>query len=219
VTDALTRPLVIFDFDGVIVDSLAIHLAAYQRVFRLAGRSLPVETAAGWREWYDSAWEQNFLRAGFTEGELRANLSGYFELLEYGAAPVYPGVPAQLAALSQHCRLIVLSSTPDAIVTAKLEAEGLLGFFEQVHATRHGSRKHEQVAELVQARVPGVGRAVMIGDTAADIRAGKAAGIHTVGVTWGWYAPDRITLEQPSRVIHDPAELAATTGSLLGEDQ
>ena len=76
-TDALARPLVIFDFDGVIVDSLAIHLAAYQRVFRLAGRSLPVETAAGWREWYDSAWEQNFLRAGFTEGELRANLSGY----------------------------------------------------------------------------------------------------------------------------------------------
>jgi len=48
--------------------------------------------------------------------------------------------------------------------------------------------------------------AIMVGDTAADIKAGKSAGIKTVGVTYGWIGKD-IKKSKPDFVIDNIEEL------------
>ena len=51
------------------------------------------------------------------------------------------------------------------------------------------------------------GRAVMIGDTAADIGAGKAAGTVTVGVTYGYGSREEVAGAGPDLLIDSAAEL------------
>ncbi len=52
------------------------------------------------------------------------------------------------------------------------------------------------------------GAAVMIGDTHADIQAGKAAGTATIGVTYGFHGT-RLAESQPDHLIGDIRELPA----------
>jgi pyrophosphatase PpaX len=64
---------------------------------------------------------------------------------------------------------------------------------------------------------PMAGRALCIGDTALDVEAGRAAGVRTIGVTYGVSDEAEITSAGPDHVIHSfdemrrflPAEVAA----------
>jgi pyrophosphatase PpaX len=52
--------------------------------------------------------------------------------------------------------------------------------------------------------------AVYVGDSPFDIRAAKAAGIHSIAVSWGRIHPrERLEAEEPDVVVDTPEELLA----------
>jgi HAD superfamily hydrolase (TIGR01509 family) len=51
------------------------------------------------------------------------------------------------------------------------------------------------------------GRCLFIGDTVHDLKAGRAAGVRTVGVTWGAAGRKRLEAEQPDFLCDDTDEL------------
>jgi phosphoglycolate phosphatase len=54
--------------------------------------------------------------------------------------------------------------------------------------------------------------AMMVGDSAVDVKTGRAAGVRTVGVTWG-LRPQDLQLDPPDLLIDDMRELPALLGS------
>lgn len=46
----------------------------------------------------------------------------------------------------------------------------------------------------------------MVGDTVPDIEAGRAAGMRTVAVTWGYGAPAELASAAPDRIWNAPLE-------------
>ncbi|HLE41718.1 MAG TPA: HAD family hydrolase, partial [Nitrospirota bacterium] len=50
-------------------------------------------------------------------------------------------------------------------------------------------------------------RAVIVGDGATDVRAGKAAGIMTCSVTYGFRSEEELRKNGPDYVIHELSEL------------
>jgi phosphoglycolate phosphatase len=55
---------------------------------------------------------------------------------------------------------------------------------------------------------------VMIGDTAFDVAMGRAAGMRTIAVTWGYHPRDRLAAAGPDLVIDDYAALDAALARL-----
>ena len=55
--------------------------------------------------------------------------------------------------------------------------------------------------------------AMMVGDSAVDVKTGRAAGVRTVGVTWG-LRPQDLQLDPPDLLIDDMRELPALLGSV-----
>ena len=52
--------------------------------------------------------------------------------------------------------------------------------------------------------------AVYVGDSPFDIRAAKAAGVHSIAVTWGGiHSHERLAAEAPDAVVHTAEELLA----------
>jgi phosphoglycolate phosphatase len=51
--------------------------------------------------------------------------------------------------------------------------------------------------------------AYMVGDACSDIREGKAAGVRTVAVTWGYQPRDFLVTEGPDFVADHPEQLVA----------
>jgi len=69
-----------------------------------------------------------------------------------------------------------------------------------------------QILEFYQAAPS---NSVMIGDTFYDMRAGKAASMATIAVTWGNGSREALTCESPDYLVDTPQELAML---LLGMD-
>ena len=51
-----------------------------------------------------------------------------------------------------------------------------------------------------------------VGDTVADIVEGKAAGVRTIAVGWGWHDAERLLGASPDYLAQTPADLLELLG-------
>ena len=86
-------------------------------------------------------------------------------------------------------------------------------FFDVVVGSDDTERHKPDPAPLAHAlELLGANRddAVYVGDSPFDIRAAKAAGMHSVAVTWGRIHPrERLEAEEPDTVVETAEELLA----------
>ena len=103
----------------------------------------------------------------------------------------YPGVPEKLAALKEKgAKIYVVTNKRHAATQRIVDVMGWRPLFDGVWSFDSFSgfryRKPELLARLLKDLGVDPSDAVMVGDTKGDIDAGKANGVHTIGVTWGY---------------------------------
>ena len=103
----------------------------------------------------------------------------------------YPGVPERLAALkAAGARLYIVTNkrhAPTQKIVRKFGWDRLFDgvwSFDSISGVRY--RKPELLAYLLRMLSVDPDDAVMVGDTKGDVDAGRANGMRTVGVTWGY---------------------------------
>jgi phosphoglycolate phosphatase len=108
---------------------------------------------------------------------------------------VYPGVRETLPLLAETGRTLAIVSNKNAVLCRTLLATlGIDRFFPLVlGADSTPSRKPSPEPLLAVMEQCGArpDETVMVGDSINDIAAGRAAGVATVGCSWG-YAPDEL---------------------------
>jgi len=206
--------LVILDFDGVIADSLAEHRTAYTRIFEAFGKPVPF---SDFRLWYDSQWENNWLKGGFLPEQLPMVVQSYFQHVNYDRVFPFPEIKDQLTAIRSKYRTAIASTSPQYMIAPFLERHGLDRHIERIYTFQGGSSKKELIESAMRDFGTVPSHTVMAGDTSADIRPAKELGCLTAGICYGWYAPERIELEAPQVLIRSPAELAAKISIVLRE--
>jgi phosphoglycolate phosphatase-like HAD superfamily hydrolase len=98
---------------------------------------------------------------------------------------------------------------------ALLRAIGLNARFRAV-VTYGSTRLHKPHGDPVTAGLAGLGISpsgcVYLGDQPADIESGKAAGVETVAVLWGFGDEWELRAASPDRVLSEPTELISFIG-------
>ncbi len=218
--------LVIFDVDGTLVDSQAEILDAMTLAFQGEGIAMPdkatVLSIVGLS--LDVAFAQlcpdvdAARRARLVTGYKAA--FGALRQQDQELGPLFPGAREALAALQEddHTLLAVATGKSRRGLDKVLERHDLTGMFhsEQV-ADHHPSKPHPSMI-LTALNETGVDQrqAVMLGDTTYDMDMGRAAGVRTIGVSWGYHAAD---LLRPDRLIDSYADLPETVEMLLGSQR
>lgn len=218
-TAARTPGLVIFDCDGVLVDSEPISLAVTLEVLNAAGCRIDLET--GYSQFLGRslgsvvAWLERERGVVLTEqmlADLRRRLFARFET----DLKAMPGVAKAIDALP--CPFCVASSSQPDRIRLSLRLAGLLDRFEprifSASMVEHGKPAPDLF--LHAARSLGVEPAdcVVVEDSPAGIAAAKAAGMGVVAFTGGGHAgPARlgeaVANLHPMAIISDMAQLAA----------
>lgn len=218
--------LVIFDVDGTLVDSQAEIMAAMTRAFAseslpmldrptvlsIVGLSLaeafarlcpdvPVTQQTRMMQAYKDAF--NDLRGPDGKAELSPMFSGAMDALQ--------ALHAQ-----DNTLLAVATGKSKRGLDKMIERHGLEGLFvSQQVADFHPSKPHP--AMVLQALADtGVDpkRAVMIGDTTYDMDMGRAGGVGTIGVSWGYHDVASLNADI---VIDNFAALPAVIDQLTGQ--
>lgn len=203
--------LLIFDLDGTLVNTLEDITASVNFTLSRLGRPLlPMDTV------------RQYVGDGITI-LLSRSLGDHVELLDDAVgiytvhhsknlvvrSRLYPGVHGTLEHF-QGIPLAVISNKADDLVRPLLERLGIAGYFRVVLGADAGlplKPAPDAVIRVVSDLGAPKDQTVIVGDGATDIRAGKAAGVITCAVTYGFRSGEELQAAGPDHVIHAFPEL------------
>ena len=212
---------VIFDLDGVLIDSRSAISGCINHA--LAARGLPVRPRADLFRYIGPPLAVAFadLLGEDVQSEAVAACVATYRVryaqasLEETAA--VPGIAAVLAELAADCRLAVATSKPLAFAWPLLDLFELGDRFQVVARPDLRARSADK-AETVAAALRELGTctAVMVGDRSFDVLGAHANGIPAIGVTWGIGDQAELASAGAELVIDLPAALPGAVRNILG---
>lgn len=208
---------VIFDVDGTLVDSIAgIHLAA-GRAAALFGYQVPRDAVRRALDGGEALWSlimPHHLRDDLELMRLlREETMRHWPRVLEDSVDVFPGIEDTLLRLSTAgIRLgIVTGSRGESFLP--LQRRNLMRHFEIIVTAGDVSRPKpdpEGLLRCLDDMTSSPGRAVYVGDTRADIAAGRAAGMRTIGVLSGASDSPALSAAGADRIVSSHASLPET---------
>jgi HAD superfamily hydrolase (TIGR01509 family) len=211
--ETTTITTILFDLDGTLVDSRRDIAVAFQQAWQTVVGGTPPDTAAIARHIGKPLDEMlGELGCLLSPPRLSTFLTVYrwtYARQDACLAQAYPGVIAGLQALSLFMLGIVTTKEPGqaAIVLRRL---ALAPFFGHIEGGIPGLRLKpapDPILAALAALHCAPAHALVVGDTPADILAGKAAGTKTCAVTYGFGKREALLPCAPDYVIDSFGEL------------
>jgi pyrophosphatase PpaX len=204
--------IALFDLDGTIADTLPLIYEAFDAAFvpALGSGFTPAEI----RSMFGPP-DHEIIRRRVSADAAAAAIERYnrhYEERHDALVTAFPG----MAALIRRCagagmRLGVITGKSRLTALVSLDRLELRSAFGAIYAGDDVERQKPDPQALLLALADlGMSngeRAVMIGDAAADVIAGKAAGLATIGVRWGSPEVHETEAAQPDKLVSTVAEL------------
>jgi pyrophosphatase PpaX len=216
-------PVVLFDLDGTLADTIGLIVASYNHAFREVMGTERDEAEI--RSWIGRPLIESFAAVAPEHAEeldrvyREWNIANTERLLQ-----AYPGVAELLTDLAGAAvRTGVVTSKRRDTALLAMRGVGIEGLAPLL-STLEDTEQHKPLPDplLHGAALLGAepGDCVYVGDAAVDIAAARAAGMAAIGVTWGAVprevleaaGPDAVvdTVEELRRVVGLPASLPVT---------
>jgi len=208
------KAVLLFDFDGVIANSLDVYFAEFTAVCSEMGyRRLNS------REAFLKLFEGNALRqlfwAGFPLWRLRRLAEHFRPRIMRAMEKVlpFPNVVRLFNDLAMRVPVYVITSNSHDLVATFLERHGLARPRDILGADHAGSKVRK--IRRIMRQYPGC-KAFYIGDTKGDMLEARRADAVPIAVTWGWHPVEKLREGEPEHIVDSPSALRELLESLLG---
>ena len=212
------------DLDGTLEDSRSDMVAVVHRVRAALGLVPRSDEAV--RPWVNRGMDQLY-RACFDDYlqgrdarlvDVRGRYEADYLINVACETRLYPGIASALERLAELGPLAVVTNKPERISRRLIETLRVDAFFSAVIGGDTCAKSKPDLVVLAEAArrcgfTPANGRAVMIGDSAADVTLGRAFGAVTIWCAWG-YAD--VPGEEPDFVAQTPDELPGLVQAARG---
>ncbi|MFQ5613563.1 MAG: HAD family hydrolase [Anaerolineae bacterium] len=216
---------IFFDLDGTLIDTDDLAVSALAQRLGPLARYLkrdPQRVARRlvmWAETPGNRLVTFFDWLGLDDNIFRLGdkLRSWRGLRPRARLPLVPGVAEMLAALKPHYRLGVVTTRGRRDARSFIEQHRLGGLFEIVVTRETTLRLKPHPAPVLYAlrklQLP-ADRCLMVGDTTADVLAGRRAGAWTVAVLCGFGERPELEKAGAHRVLDSTAHLPRALGVL-----
>lgn len=124
----------------------------------------------------------------------------------------YDGICGLLRKLKEDgCRLYVATSKPEKTAREILDRFGLTQYFDEIAGALPDASRDSKASVIAYlfGKCAVSGRIVMVGDTSFDMEGAAAAGIDSIGVSWGFGSEESMREAGALTVAHTMEELYA----------
>lgn len=195
----------LFDFDGVIINTLPIAVEVYNSLFQ----KYEIDTRFT-EDTFSDLFLSNFhegLSQVITNEEIRKKILNE-RADEYikrkNDFEFFDGIEKVLQLMSKDNKVIVISSNHTNYIETLLFSGEIKGISEVLGGDIEKSK--EKKIEWQKIKYP-ESEIYYIGDTTGDIKEGKESEVITVGATWGFHSSVSLEKESPDFLFNKPEEL------------
>jgi phosphoglycolate phosphatase len=189
---------VIFDYDGVIVDSLPAIINIYKIILKelnLEHNSELIQDG----EFYELDWRDTLAKLNIvneddikrTEEIFRENLVKFVPSIK-----LFPQIKEVIRELYKHYKLAIISNNKTNVIKEKLKEQNLLHYFNAVigYDENKEIKPHPfSITYCLDKLEVLPEETILIGDMDGDIKAAKSAGLNKViGVVYGFHSRHRL---------------------------
>lgn len=207
---------VLFDWDGVLLDSLGAACNVYNKIF--AKRGMKTITKEQYLELQSPNWYEFYVKVGLP-GSLWDEVDReWLRIYDVERPGLHSDALGCLVALKDAgLKMALVSNGSRARVEEELAKFHLRGFFGAVF---FGERKEElkpspvMIQKALVALAIESGDAVYAGDSPADIQAAKCAGVRSIAIARGRIQAERLAKEKPDRMFVSLDEMTSFVLSL-----
>lgn len=207
---------IIFDLDGTLLDTLTDLTETANAV--LAHHNFPVHGKDAYKHFVGDGLLKLMERITphRTEEQIVENCCTlftelYVENWRKNCCP-YDGILDMLTVLKkQGINLAVLSNKPHAFTKLFIDKFFFEEFFSIVLGQREGVPKKPNptvALEIAAKFCSQPNKTLFVGDTGVDMHTGKAAGMLTAGVSWGFRSVQELKDNKADLIVNSPMELA-----------
>lgn len=207
----MPRPrAVLFDLDGTLADTFPLIVSSWNAaVSPFSGKVYSTSDVISRFGVTDTAMIQRELpREHWDRAE--ATYYSHYEL-NHSTVEVFPGVRELLAGLrGRRMPMGLMTGKGRRSATITLRCLGWESHFGSVVTGDDVVRQKpapEGLLKVAGELGVGPGECVWVGDSPADMKAGKAAGMYTIAAGWHLVYADRIRSLEPDRIAENPEEL------------
>lgn len=180
---------IIFDYDGVLVDSFEFHLNKYNEFFDIDLTAQELRDAHN-GNFYDNKTEKLSLQ----------NISGYVDLVApfQETLPLRDGVQETLAKLSETKHIHLVTSAWERQCLPNLQYHHIDKYFIQLMFADSGFAKHDKMKKIIELENTASEKCLFVADTLGDIHEANMLSIKTVALVCGFHARETIEQGEPT---------------------
>lgn len=206
--------LIVFDWDGTLMDSTAVIAGSIQAACRELGLPVPDDETARHVIGLGLGEALRHAVPGAPEAMYEALVACYRRhfLAQGEATPLFDGAREMIMALHATGHLLAVATGKNRNgLNRALESTGLKPYF---HATRTAdqtfSKPHPaMLLELMDELMTKPERTLMVGDTTHDVQLAQNAGVDVVAMAHGAHPPEQLLALKPLALVEDFAGLRA----------
>jgi HAD superfamily hydrolase (TIGR01509 family) len=203
-------PVYLFDVDGTLVDSALDICGAVQQVLALNPPPKGEVSFDFLKTYIGRHLLDLFQDLGFEDGCIEALISEYRRLYparKHALTKLYPGVAEALKRLPGRKSTATTKGT--LTTRSVLELFGLIQYFDHVQGTDGFPAKPapDVIFTALQALGARPEDCLLVGDSPADMEAGRRAGVKVCAVRYGYGKPEELAKWAPDYWIDDLREL------------
>ncbi len=204
------KKLVIFDFDGVFINTADLSFEIHQRVnphFTFEQYS-EISNGNFHEKWQEAKVKHNLVETGHEE---------FFKQYEEGIFryTIHDILHDAVLHLSDKYILVIVTSSSGPVVTNFINKENLGGCFSEILGYEFHKSKVVRIKSLFEKYNLLPTEAVFVTDTLGDIEEGNSCGVPVIAETWGLHNRELLQSGNPAVIIEDPRELVPTIEKIL----
>jgi len=197
--------LVIFDFDGVLVDTL---LMCYE-ITKEANEGMSMET-------FRSVSSYNIPDFFKNNSNIKYHPHFYERYeTETRELKIPDSIKNLIKDLSHGYKLAIVTSTPSRLVLKILQQAEVDQYFSDILGRDIHTSKVTKNKMLLEKYKISVAEAVYVTDTTGDIKEARECNISSIAVTWGFHEEKTLKKANPAKVVNTPSELISAIKELL----
>jgi phosphoglycolate phosphatase len=205
--------LVVFDWDGTLIDSAGAIVACIQAACRDLGLPVPDDGRASHVIGLGLADALAHAIPGLAPSEYPRVAERYRHhfLLRGANLPLFPGTYEMLVGLRANGHALAIATGKSRAGLARaLDRAGLRGLFDATRCADQCAPKPapDMLIELLAELAVDPGRALMVGDTSHDVQMAVNAGVAALAVSYGAHDGAGLAALGPLALVHSTAELA-----------